>query len=244
VAGEAPRRSAAPFAAIGRKVPLPRAARASLDSTAGGLLSPEELVGRKVLFALAGLATALILTKAPALFPALPLFAAAGWRLPDVRLGRRKRERDDRVKAALPDALDLLAACALGGMSLDRALRAIAPDVDGPLGDALRDMIRALDLGVPRRSAYAVLCDRAPAPEVRSLVRALERAERYGTSVATTLVAQAREVRGRQRAAAEESARSAPVRMLFPLVVCFLPAFVLLTVAPVVLSALRRFRGG
>jgi hypothetical protein len=64
----------------------------------------------------------------------------------------------------------------------------------------------------------------------------------YAVAGAVALVAQAREMRSRRRIAAEEAARTAPVKMLFPLVVCFLPAFVILTVAPVVLSALRSFK--
>jgi tight adherence protein C len=127
-------------------------------------------------------------------------------------------------------------------MGVDQTLRTISAETPGPLGAAIRDMLRALDAGMPRAGAYDVLTARAPTPEVRSLVRALRRAERYGTPIASVLVAQAREVRTQRRLDAEEAARAAPVKMLFPLVVCFLPAFVLLTVAPVVLSALRSFR--
>ncbi len=233
------------LAAIGRRLPLPRAVRASLvESARTAGLGPDDLAGRRAVGAAAGLLAAIVLTRLPATVAAAPLLAAGGWRAPDALLARRARERDDGARRSLPDALDLLAACALAGMSIDGALRTVAPDVDGSLGDALRRTVRALDVGMPRRAAYRVLAERAPIPDVRSLVRALERAERYGTPLAATLVAQAREVRGRRRVAAEEAARAAPVRMLFPLVVCFLPAFVLLSVAPVVLTALRSFRGG
>lgn len=230
-----------PLARLGKLLPLPARTRDALARAAGPEGAPE-LAGRKVAFCCAGMLLAFLLTKPPATFAAAPLFVAAGWRAPDLPLARRARERDEEIRAALPDALDLLAACALAGMSLDRALRTVAPDVAGPLGDALRDMLRALDVGMRRSTAYHLLVEHAPVPEVRSLVRALERAERYGTSVAAALVAQAREMRSRRRIAAEEAARTAPVKMLFPLVVCFLPAFVILTVAPVVLSALRSFK--
>lgn len=240
-ASSRPALRSSPLASIGRRVPLPARSRAAL-TVAVGDEGVAELAGRKVVFSAAGVALALLLTRPPAAFAALPLFVAAGWRAPELRLARRARERDLEIRAALPDALDLLAACALAGMSLDRALRTVAPDVSGPLGDAMRDALRALDVGMRRSTAYHLLADRAPVSEVRSLVRALERAERHGTSVATTLVAQAREMRVRRRIAAEEAAHTAPVKMLFPLVVCFLPAFVILTVAPVVLSALRSFK--
>jgi tight adherence protein C len=224
---------------LGKITPLPARARVSIARA--GRDQADELAGRKVAFAALGALAGLVLTKGFAPIAACPLFAAAGWRLPDLRLARLGKERDELVRAALPDALDLLGACALAGMNLDRALRTVAPDVDGPLGAALRETLRALDVGMRRTDAYQVLVEAAPLPEIRSLVRALERAERYGTSVAVTLVSQAREMRSRRRAAIETAARAAEVKMLFPLVVCFLPAFVILTVAPVVLTALRSF---
>ena len=230
-----------PFALIGRVAPLPRAAREAIVRT-GGRASADELAGRKIAFACAGSLAGVALTHGAATFAAVPLFAAGGWRFPDLRLARRAKERDEEIRAALPDALDLLAACALAGLSLDRALRTVAPDVAGPLGGALREAIRALDAGMQRDAAYRLLAEAAPIPEVRSLVRALARAERYGSSVSATLVSQAREMRSRRRASVEEAARAAPVKMLFPLVVCFLPAFIILTVAPVVLTALRSFQ--
>jgi len=237
-AGRVLRRS--PLAILGRYVPLPASVRESIERAVGAD-EAAELAGRKIAFALLGALAGIVLTKGLAAFAAVPLFCAGGWRVPELRLARRARVREEEIRAALPDALDLLAACALAGLSLDRSLRTVAPDVEGPLGDALREALRALDAGMRREAAYQVLAERAPIAEVRSLVRALGRAERYGSSIAVTLVAQAREMRSRRRAAVEEAARTAPVKMLFPLVVCFLPAFVILTVAPVILTALRSF---
>jgi tight adherence protein C len=230
------------FTALGRVAPLSAKVRATLVGSVGRE-GADDLAGRKIAFAALGLIAGLMLARPPAAFAAAPLFAAGGWRFPELRLQRRARQREAEIRAALPDVLDLLAACALAGMGIDRALRTVAPDVHGALGDALRHALRGLDAGMTRSAAYRVLTERAPVPEVRSLVRALERAERYGTSIAVTLVAQAREIRSKRRAAVEEAARAAPIKMLFPLVVCFLPAFILLTVAPVVLTALQSFRG-
>jgi tight adherence protein C len=225
---------------LGAVVPLRSATRSTLVQIAGG--DADHVAGSKLLLAGAGLAVATLLAPTPAVFVAAPLFAFAGWRAPHLTLQRRGREREERVRATLPDALDLLAACALAGMGIDQALRIVTSESSGPLGDALGEMVRGLDAGMPRAAAYELLARAAPAPEVRSLVRALRRAERYGTPVAPVLVAQAREARARRRTEADETARAAPVKMLFPLVLCFLPAFVLLTVAPIVLTALRSFR--
>jgi len=124
-------------------------------------------------------------------------------------------------------------------MSVERALRVITPSTQGRLGVALTDGLAALDIGMTRAQAYQRIAERAGIDEVRSLMAALIRAERFGASLADTLVAQARELRSRARAAAEAEARTAPVKLIFPLVFCFLPAFVLLTIAPIAISAIR-----
>lgn len=235
-----PPRRRSPSARVGAVMPLRPATRSALVQIAGD--DADHLAGSKLLLAAAGLAVALLLAPMPAVLFAAPLFAFAGWRAPHLTLQRRGREREERTRAAMPDALDLLAACALAGMGIDQALRIVTSELSGPLGEALSEMVRGLDAGLPRAAAYELLARTAPAPEVRSLVRALRRAERYGTPVAPVLVAQAREARARRRTEADEAARAAPVKMLFPLVLCFLPAFVLLTVAPIVLTALRSFQ--
>ena len=143
------------------------------------------------------------------------------------------------ARRALPFALDRLSTCLLAGMSVERAIRVIAPRTTGRLGEALSDGLAALDIGMTRAQAYRRIADRAGIEEVRSLTGALIRADRFGTSLADTLVAQARELRSRARAAAEAEARTAPVKLIFPLVFCFLPAFVLLTIAPIAISAIR-----
>ena len=238
-AAPAPRRRSM-SARVGEVVPLRSATRAKLARIAGD--HADHVAGSKLLLAVAGFGAAFVLAPTPTVFVAAPLFVVAGWRAPHLTLQRRGREREERVRATLPDALDLLAACALAGMGIDQALRVVTNESSGPLGDALGEMVRGLDAGMPRAAAYELFAKTAPAPEVRSLVRALRRAERYGTPVAPVLVAQAREARARRRTEADEAARAAPVKMLFPLVLCFLPAFVLLTVAPIVLTALRSFQ--
>ncbi len=152
-----------------------------------------------------------------------------------------RAQRDAR--ATLPQTLDRLTTCVLAGMSVERALRTVAPDTSGALGVALAEGLRALDLGMTRSRAYDVIAQRAGIDEVRAFMAALVRAERFGTSVSETLVAQAREARSRARAAAEQEARTAPVKLIFPLVFCFLPAFVLLTIAPIAISAVRTLTG-
>lgn len=171
------------------------------------------------------------------------ILAAGGWRWPEFRQARAEESRRREVLRALPDALDMLAACVRAGTSVRSAFALAAEREHNALGDAMRDTVAALDHGLPRDEAYALLCRRGGASELRTVVNALRRAERLGTSVSSTLVVLAQDMRERRRSHAEEQARGAPVRMLFPVIVCFLPAFVLLTIVPVLLVAIRGFRG-
>src|SRR5205823_11853388 len=76
----------------------------------------------------------------------------------------------------------------------------------------------------------------------RPLVRVLAGAERYGTPLLPALERLVVDARLDRRRRAEEAARRVPVKLLFPLVLCVLPAFALLTVAPLVAGAVRSLR--
>jgi tight adherence protein C len=124
-------------------------------------------------------------------------------------------------------------------MNVERALREVVHGTPGPLGHAIEEGLRCLDAGMPRARAYERIASSARSEEVATLTTALARAERFGGSITDTLTAYARDLRSRVRAAAETDARTAPVKLVFPLALCFLPAFVLLTIVPIALSALR-----
>jgi len=118
------------------------------------------------------------------------------------------------------------------------ALRAVVPLAPAPFAAALAEVVTRAERGV--RLADAL--DRLPADlgePVRPLAAALAGSERYGTPLGPTLDRLADEVRRDRRRRAEETARTLPVRLLFPLVLGTLPALVLLTIAPVVAGALR-----
>lgn len=197
---------------------------------------------RRVLFAITGALAGATAKGSDAAVAAL-LLGGLGWRLADVAESRRLRSRIERIEHALPDVIDLLTICVLAGMSIDAALRRVAGETSGPLADALTTSVRMLDVGIARDDAFDALARNAPAPSVAGLIASLRRAERYGVPVATVLAAQATEARSRRAARMRERALAAPVRMLFPLTLCFLPAFVLLAIAPSLIVALRSFRG-
>jgi len=145
-----------------------------------------------------------------------------------------RREREHAL-ADLPFAADLLAAVLVAGAPVASAVGAVAAALEGPLGSRLGQVARALELGLPPDGAWAPLGD---LPEAASLARSAVRTSESGAALAAALSRIAGELRSGRDARAEEAARRAAVLVVLPLGLCFLPAFVLLGVVPVVAGVL------
>jgi tight adherence protein C len=152
------------------------------------------------------------------------------------RAGTRRRAA---VDAEIPQLLDLLAAGSSAGLAAPLALRRATDGLVGPLADEVRATVRAVDLGARWRDELEGLAERLDLPDLRRAVAALTRTESLGASLAQATSELAASVRQARRAATTERARTAPVKMLFPLVFLVLPAFLLLTVVPVLLTTVR-----
>jgi pilus assembly protein TadC len=192
---------------------------------------------------LAAAALAVVCLWSPSPIPVLaPVVALAAWRGPMFIQGRAARRRSARADAELPQLLDLLAAASSAGLSASLSLRRAAGALEGPLAEELDSVFRAVDLGGRWRDELRATADRLAIPDLRRTVAALTRTETLGSSLATSMQELAERVRASRRAAVTERARTAPVKMLFPLVFLVLPAFLLLTVVPVLLSTLQSIR--
>lgn len=167
---------------------------------------------------------------------AIPLLGFAGYKIPDALASFRVRARSEELSRDLPDAVDLLAVCTQAGLNLPLSLERVAHGITGPLADELQRTISEIDLGVPRSQALSALAARVDDDELEALVGMLQTAERFGTKVAASLAVFAQDVRLRRKRKAEELARKAPVKMMFPLVFLILPGFVLLTLVPLLLG--------
>lgn len=184
-------------------------------------------VGWSVIGGLALLAVAPPLAIAPvAWFVAAPALRA-----------RRQRSLDEaRLADQLPDVVDLLSLTAAAGLPVGAALMALGGRPGGPLGAALARAAAHVRHGGSTAEALGLLL--AAGPAVRPLVDALAQHDRYGSPLLPSLDRVAIETRARRRRRAEESARRLPVTLLLPLVVTTFPAFVLLTVVPLLAGSL------
>ena len=177
--------------------------------------------------------------------PFSPLLSAtaaiAAWSIGAVRVRQGRQRARERVREGLPEVVDLFVVGVGAGLNVPLALRAIGPLCPPPFDDALRDTVARTDMGT--RTADAL--ERLPetlGESVRPLASALIAAERYGVPLTASLERLADEVRRDRRRHAEAAARRVPVKLLFPLVFCSLPALALLSVAPLVAGALRALR--
>lgn len=144
-----------------------------------------------------------------------------------------QRERRTAVARQSADAIDLLTACLASGAPVTMSLRAVSRAIGPPLGDPLHALVASLDLGADPVAAWRDFgSDPALAPLARTMTRSLE----SGAPLREVLPGLADDLRRASRSAAETAARSAGVRAVGPLAACYLPAFVLLGVVPVVAS--------
>ncbi len=174
----------------------------------------------------------------PGLFLA-PLFCVVGLRVPAILETRTSSRRRAAIDAQIPQMLDLLAAASSAGLSAQLSLRRTVTVLGDPLAAELTGALEAVDLGAGWRDELTALADRLSLPDLRRTVAALSRTETLGASLADSTAELAASVRAARRMAVTERARTAPVKMLFPLVFLVLPAFLLLTVVPVLLTTLR-----
>jgi tight adherence protein C len=155
------------------------------------------------------------------------------------RAERRRRAR--RAAACVPELGELLRIAVAAGLTPALALEQVAELGPEPGRSAVAAALAATRRGRPLGDALGVLVDRLGA-SVRPLVDALAATDRYGVPLEPVLDAAVADLRRQRRTAAQEAARRLPVTLSFPLVGCVLPAFALLTLAPLVAGAFESLR--
>jgi tight adherence protein C len=172
-----------------------------------------------------------------------PLFAlvAGGvlFFLPDYWVMSVRDKRQAAMQADAADVIDQLTICVEAGLGFDAALARVASTTEGPLTDELRHTLSDIQAGVPRAQALRALADRAQIVEIRQVVTALLQAQKHGVPLAETLRVQSAEMRLKRKQRTEEKAAKLTVRMIFPIVLCFMPVFLIITLVPALITVFR-----
>jgi pilus assembly protein TadC len=146
---------------------------------------------------------------------------------------RDRRRVEQSMRRGVPLMLDLMAAVLRGGQPVPAAICAVAPVLDGPLGQQFVQVAGLLRLGADPRTAWQELADH---PVLASVARTAARSAESGIRLADGLERVASEMREELRGVALARAHRAGVWAMAPLGLCFLPAFVCLGVIPVVVG--------
>ncbi|HEV2122931.1 MAG TPA: type II secretion system F family protein [Chloroflexota bacterium] len=164
----------------------------------------------------------------------LVLLTWFGGRLPINWLRRKAAARQLKIQRSLPDTLDLITVSVEAGLGLDAALSKVVDKTRGPLRDEFSRVLQEVGLGKQRRVAMRDMATRCDVPDLNTFISAIIQADQMGLGIAEVLTAQADEVRLRRRQRAEETAMKAPVKMLFPLLMCIFPAMMSVLLGPAI----------
>lgn len=171
----------------------------------------------------------------------VPVLAGVALFAPFFVLRRVAKNRQKTIWRSMPNAIDLLTTCVEAGLSLDFGLQRVADRYHGPFADEIHRTLREIALGKTRKEALQAMADRVDLPDLTTFLNSIIQAESLGTSVGQVLRVQAAQMRLKRRQRAEQMARRAPAKMVFPLVFFLMPSLFIVTIGPVMLNVIKAF---
>ncbi len=160
------------------------------------------------------------------------IFTVIGFFFPQLWLQSKINSRQNEVRKALPDALDLLTICVEAGLGFDAAMSKVSEKWENELSIMFGRTIREVQLGKTQREALRDMADRIGLPELTSFVAAVIQSQILGVSLAKVLRIQSDQLRMKRRQFAEELAHKAPVKMIIPMALLTFPSIMIILMAP------------
>lgn len=198
---------------------------------------------RKLIYAVAGLCVGLLAVMRFGAWGwiALPVAVAVGYFMPDLLIYNSGLKRTEAIMLSLPDALDLLNLCVESGMSLQAGLAKVAETQSGPVAAEFGRVLHEMQLGVSRAAAFQALADRTTQEDLQRFVAAILQVDKLGIPVAAVLREQSAEMRAKRHSRARELAQKVPVKILAPLMLCFLPGLFIIILGPAAITVFDIF---
>jgi tight adherence protein C len=168
--------------------------------------------------------------------------ALVGYMLPYITVLRKARARVLEMRESLPDTLDLLVVCVEAGMGMDAAINRVGKEQQEQkiaLGEELVLASQEMQAGAPRREALSRMADRCGVEELQTLITFLAQTEEVGGSISRSLRVFAETMRDKRSQAAEEAARKAVIKLIFPLVFFILPVIFILVLGPPAMQIMK-----
>lgn len=167
-----------------------------------------------------------------------------GIKAPEIYLKNTTIKRQDSMRRALPDALDLLLICIESGMSIEHAFRRVSLEIGMQslaLAEELALTTAELSYLPDRRTAYSNLAVRTGLEGVKQITTSLIQAEKYGTPLGQALRVTAKDIRDQRMTDAEKKGAALPPKLTVPMIVFFLPVLIAVIIGPAIISAMSHF---
>lgn len=238
------------FAEIGERL-APKGYTAWLDkllARAGRPMSmplARLLIIKPILALVAALLGLMYLLRSPSVgnFLLALLVTAVVYMIPDVLVHGRGAERQKKIELELPNMLDQMLISVEAGLGFEAAMSRVGKNGRGPLAAEITRTLQDMQAGRSRKESYIAMAERVEVPDLRSFVRAVVQADTYGIAIASVLRVQAKQMRIKRRQRAEEKAMKLPVKVLFPLIFCILPALFIVIIGPAAINIMKNFMG-
>lgn len=201
-----------------------------------------EMAKRKFLFGLFGLLVGMMYFGSNGEYFKAILVAVFGFFLPDILLTNAIQKRGEAIEGALPDAVEMLTMCVEAGLTFQQALGKVSENQRTVIATEFSRVMSEIQIGESRSDALDGMVERLNHPEVKKFVTAMHQVERLGIPISTVLKEQVKELRGKSKDRAREKAQKVPVKILGPVMACFLPSVLIIVLAPIILQTLAAFK--
>jgi tight adherence protein C len=167
--------------------------------------------------------------------------AAFGYVLPNILLYNAGQKREELMRKALPDALDLLTVSVEAGLAFDAAVGRVARNTEGPLAQEFGRLLKEMQIGRGRVEAMRGMAERSSLDDLRGFCTSMVQADSLGIPIGRVLRIQSQEMRTKRRQRAEEKAQQVPVKIMIPLVLFILPCLFLVVMGPAAIGIMNAF---
>jgi tight adherence protein C len=167
--------------------------------------------------------------------------AAAGFFAPQLLVSHLAAQRQQEIRRTLPDIIDTLVVIVEAGLGFEAALAQVVHNGQGPMVGEFARVLHEMQFGRPRVEALREMAARTTIAELKAFASAVVQATTLGIPMAKVLRQQSAEMRIRRRQRAEELSQKVPIKILFPMVLCLLPALFVVVIGPGVIRIMAAF---
>lgn len=207
--------------------------------------SPERLIRAKLMSALitfiGGYLYTVIISRSLSSIFLLFLGVILGFFVPDIILYNNVAKRREKFAEALPDAIDLLTMCVNAGLAFPQSLAKVSDIQKGPVSEEFIRVRTEVQLGKERNVALGEMADRIKLDSLTNFVNAVAQVDRFGIPISAVLQQQSVELRAERKAKGREKAQKVPIKILGPVMLCFLPCVIIIVLGPAIIGILGSF---